>query len=229
MVHPIHSKVRTTLIMEPRENIIMKETMVVAWISACQVNSIIKITITRVAEEEAIAMGIVVVVVTWVASILITITVVGVSWAAEVIKDMIMEMVQEIRTTSITGARTEATTSNNKSVIIVVSKATSPVTALNHQTKTLATTETSEVSMLVLVKVTIRAARDLKVVTPEAVMLTEEEAAITFSMDKMFETNSILTIVKLISTNEGMKVCLLNWIDLDCLKSRSQLKEPNDI
>ena len=64
MVHPIHSKVRTTLIMEPRENIIMKETMVVAWISACQVNSIIKITITRVAEEEAIAMGIVVVVVT---------------------------------------------------------------------------------------------------------------------------------------------------------------------
>ena len=62
--HPIHSKVRTTPIMEARENIIMKETMVVAWISACPVNSIIKTTITGVAEEEAIAMVIVVAVVT---------------------------------------------------------------------------------------------------------------------------------------------------------------------
>lgn len=114
---------------------------------------------------------------------------------------MIMEMVLEIRTTSITGTRTEVTTLNNKSVIIVVSKATSPVTALNHQTKTQATKEASEVGMLVLVKETTQVARDLQVVTQEVVMLTAEEATITFSMDQMFETNSIFTIVKLISTN----------------------------
>lgn len=126
---------------------------------------------------------------------------VEVSWAAEVIKDMIMEMDPEIRTTSITGTRTEVTTLNNKSVTIAVSKATSPVTALNHQTKTLATKEASEVGMLVLVKETTQAARDLQVVIQEVVMLTAEEATITFSMDQMFETNSIFTIVKLISTN----------------------------
>jgi hypothetical protein len=59
-VHPIHSKVKTTPTKVARENIIMKETMEVEWINACRANNTIKTIITKVVEEEATAMVIVV-------------------------------------------------------------------------------------------------------------------------------------------------------------------------